>query len=88
MSLSGIDGASLDPRRTQLDLRLSKLFRVGPKTRFRVNLDAYNAFNANSVLQERTAYGPQWRVPASVQSNLGAGTLDGRMFAISGDVSF
>ena len=76
-----------EPRRTQVDLRLSKRFNFG-RRRLRVNLDAYNAFNANSVLQERTAYGPLWRTPASVSSTNGAGTLDGRMLAVSGDVSF
>ena len=76
-----------EPRRTQVDLRLSKLISVG-KTRLRLNLDAYNALNANSILQERNAYGPLWRIPASVNLTSGAGTLDGRMIAFSGDLSF
>jgi hypothetical protein len=76
-----------EKRRTQVDLRVSKQFRMGTR-RLRVNLDAYNAFNANTILQERFAYGPLWRVPASIQSNQGAGVLDGRMLAISGDIAF
>jgi hypothetical protein len=46
-----------EARRTQLDLRLSKVFRLGAKTRLQANLDAYNALNANSILDVNSTYG-------------------------------
>jgi hypothetical protein len=49
-------------RMRQLDLRLSKLFRVGT-TRTSVNFDFYNVLNSNSVINENITYGAAWRTP-------------------------
>ena len=49
-------------RMQQLDLRLSKLFRVGT-TRTSFNFDFYNVLNSNSVINENITYGPTWRTP-------------------------
>jgi hypothetical protein len=49
-------------RMRQLDLRLSKLFRMGT-TRTMVNFDFYNVLNSNSVINENITYGAAWRTP-------------------------
>jgi hypothetical protein len=49
-------------RMRQLDLRMSKLFRVGP-TRTSLNFDFYNVLNSNSVINENITYGAAWRTP-------------------------
>ena len=64
----------------RLDLRLSKTFNLGPKTKFQANLDAYNAFNSNAVQSINTVYGANWLQPLQV--------LDPRIFQFSGQLSF
>ena len=76
-----------EDRRTQLDLRLSKFVRMGPKRRLQVNLDVYNALNASSLLNINTAYGAQWRFPLTSLAT-GAGVLDGRLVEFSGRLTF
>jgi hypothetical protein len=49
-------------RMRQLDLRLSKLFRVGT-TRTMVNFDFFNVLNSNAVINENITYGAAWRTP-------------------------
>jgi hypothetical protein len=49
-------------RMRQLDLRLSKLFRVGT-TRTSVNFDFFNVLNSNAVINENITYGAAWRTP-------------------------
>lgn len=68
-----------EDRRTQLDLRLSRMFSIG-KSRLRANLDLYNVLNANSILAINTTYGSLWRRPTSV--------LDGRLIEFSGQLTF
>ena len=72
--------AALEVRRTQLDLRLSKRFRMRSSGRLQLNLDLYNATNGNSIVLRNDAYGPAWGTPLSV--------LDGRLLQISGTVTF
>jgi len=76
-----------DPRRTQLDLRLSKMFKVGQRTRFRADLDVYNVTNGGAVLSANNTYGPSWRKPvgSSVQ---GSGFVDGRLVEFGGRLSW
>jgi hypothetical protein len=51
-----------EPRRTALDLRLSKIFRFGGTGKsLRLNLDVYNVLNDGSVLQINNNYGPLWQ---------------------------
>lgn len=57
-------GSLFGERTTQLDLRFAKLLRFG-RSRSTVSLDVYNAFNANAVLQEATAYG-RYREPVQI----------------------
>jgi hypothetical protein len=73
-------------RRNQIDLRLSKIFKVRT-SRLRGNLDLYNALNASSILGINNNFGAQWRRPQS-----GGGTnsaiLDARLIQISADLTF
>ena len=76
-----------ESRRTQIDLRLSKLFRMGPRLRLQANLDVYNALNANAILGLNNTYGTQWRYPVTSIAT-GAGSLNGRLFQFSGGLTF
>jgi Carboxypeptidase regulatory-like domain len=49
-------------RMNQLDLRMSKLFRLNG-TRTSLNFDFYNVLNSNSVINENITYGAAWRTP-------------------------
>jgi hypothetical protein len=68
-----------DPRRTQLDLRLSKLLSLSAdkKLRMRVDLDVYNVLNSSAVLYANQTYGPQWRAP--IGSSVVQAFVDGRL---------
>jgi hypothetical protein len=65
-------------RINQLDLRIGKILRFGGR-RAQVNLDVYNLFNANPVMQENGAYAV-WRTPQRI--------MDARLFKISGQFDF
>ena len=45
-----------ESRSTQLDLRLTKLLRLGSRMRLQANVDVYNALNANTVLAVNNTY--------------------------------
>jgi len=62
-----------EPRRTQLDLRLTKGFKL-TRARLQVNLDVYNTLNASNVVTLNTNYGPSWLQPTSF--------LTGRLYEI------
>jgi hypothetical protein len=81
---------AFERRRTQLDLRLSRSFRIGPVGRLQANVDVYNALNDGSLLSPNPAYGPQWRLPATASSvtTAGSGVLVGRLLQFSGQLSF
>ena len=70
-----------EPRRTLLDLRLSKVFTLGPRTRLRANLDVYNVLNDGSILTINNNYGSQWLLPSG-------GILAARTIQIGGRLSF
>jgi len=57
-----------EPRLTQVDLRVSRMFRLMGMTRLRGSLDIYNIFNASSVLSMTPTYGQSWRNAAQVLS--------------------
>ena len=57
-----------EPRLTQVDMRVSRSFRMMGNARVRGSLDIYNIFNANSVLSMTPTYGPSWRNAAQVLS--------------------
>ena len=69
-----------EDRRTQVDLRLTKIFRVGSRARIQANLDAYNVLNASSVLSVVNTYGDRWARPTQI--------LEGRLFQFSGQLTF
>jgi hypothetical protein len=52
-------------RTKQVDLRLSKVFRLGGSKRLNANLDIFNALNANTVLSEVRTFGSRLRVATS-----------------------
>jgi hypothetical protein len=69
-----------EDRIARLDLRLSKVLRVGNRVRIQFNLDAYNALNANSVRAVISTYGARWQQPQQI--------LDPRIIQIGGQISF
>jgi hypothetical protein len=68
-----------EPRLQQVDLRVSRTFVAG-KARMTANLDLYNAFNASSVLNQTTRFGPQWMNVVQV--------MGGRMLKFGGQFDF
>ena len=77
-----------EDRRTQLDLRISKVFRLSGK-RLSANIDVYNVLNASSILWVNGTYGSTWLRPVG-NSAAGAVTaiLPARMVQFSGQLSF
>jgi hypothetical protein len=68
-----------EARISRLDLRLSKNLRVN-RLQVQLNLDVYNALNANSIQADNNRYGQGWRRPLEI--------LDPRLFQIGGQISF
>jgi hypothetical protein len=54
-----------EDRFTQIDLRLTKIFRFG-STQLQGTFDLYNLLNASPVLTENTRYGTAWRTPTGI----------------------
>jgi hypothetical protein len=65
MELIPIGTYFTEPRNTQVDFRVTRAFRIG-KTRLQPEIDAFNLFNAGSVLTMNTRYGPQWQYALAV----------------------
>ena len=76
-----------EPRRSQLDLRLSKRFELGQRMRLQANVDIYNALNDSSVLGINSTYGQQWLLPIVVVSGTES-ILQGRLVQFSGQLTF
>jgi hypothetical protein len=57
-------GTMYGERLNQVDLRFGKILRFG-RTRMTVNVDLYNAFNANPVLVENSNFAA-WRQPSTI----------------------
>ncbi|HEV2985886.1 MAG TPA: TonB-dependent receptor [Vicinamibacterales bacterium] len=72
-------GTQYEERLYQLDLRLTKVVKVG-RTRFRANFDLGNALNASSILTINTTYGPSWLRPTAI--------LPGRVFKFAAILDF
>jgi hypothetical protein len=70
------------PRANQLDLRFSKIFRLGAGGRYRatVNFDMANALNSNGVLAFNNTYGVQWGNAQNI--------MDARLLKLSGQFDF
>ena len=75
-----------EPRRTQLDLRLTKSFTLGARAQLRANLDLYNVLNDGSVVNTNNNYGASWRQPLGW--GLSGGLADGRLLQIGGQLTF
>jgi hypothetical protein len=69
-----------EERLQQIDLRASRTFRFGARTRFQANLDLYNVTNSNSVLNMTTRYGPAWLNAIQV--------MGGRLVKVSAQLDF
>ena len=54
-----------EDRIRQVDLRLSKAFRVG-RARLQGQFDIFNALNASPILAENTRYGSSWLQPTEI----------------------
>ena len=68
-----------EPRLQQVDLRLSRIFRAGT-SRLTANVDLYNLFNEDAVLQQNTRFGDTWREVSLV--------MGGRMLRFTGQFDF
>jgi len=66
-------------RTTQLDLRMSKIFRFSGK-RASINFDLANILNRNDILGVTTTYGAAWQTPTTI--------LDPRLFKIGAQFDF
>jgi hypothetical protein len=75
-----------EPRRTQVDLRLTKVFTLSTRTRLRANLDLYNLFNDGSVVTINNNYGSSWLQP--IGGVFSAGIADGRLLQLGGQFTF
>jgi hypothetical protein len=64
-----------EPRRVQLNLRVSRNFNVRTKGKLQLNLDIYNALNAAWVQSQFETFGPRWRRPSYL--------LQGRLLQLS-----
>jgi hypothetical protein len=73
-----LPGDMYGDRVNQFDVRIGKTIRFAGR-RASVNLDVYNLFNANPVMQENAAYAV-WRTPQRI--------MDARLFKISGQLDF
>jgi len=75
--------------RTQLDLRLTKILKLGGKGRLQANVDVYNALNSSSLVAVNSTYGPAWQHPASDNAVGGVDPiLPGRLFQFGGRITF
>jgi hypothetical protein len=75
-----------EPRRTLIDLRLSKIFALGGTIRLRANLDVYNVLNDGSVVNTNNNYGASWLQP--IGGAFTAGLVDGRLIQFGGQLTF
>jgi len=80
-------GTLYEPRRTQVDLRLSKGFLLPSHIRAQVDGSIFNVFNSSAVYRENFTYGQQWRQPLAT-STVGSGVVDGRLFQLGGRVTW
>jgi len=84
-----VPGTQFEGRRTQLDLRLSKILNLGPRVRLRANLDVFNVFNRSAILARNNTYSQttQWGRPIAAGLS-GNAVQDGRLIEFGGRLSF
>jgi Carboxypeptidase regulatory-like domain len=68
------------PRINQMDVRVTKVLRIGERRRVQLNADVYNVFNSNTPVTLFGTYGPHWGQPTQV--------LDGRLAKFSTQFDF
>ena len=68
-----------EDRISRLDLRLTKILKYN-RYRLQINVDAYNALNANSIRAVNSVYGAAWRTPLQI--------LDPRLIEFGAQFSF
>ena len=78
-----VPNQQFEPRRTLLDVRLSKIFRLGGSRFVRANLDVYNLLNAADAIGVNNTYGATWLRPVGNLS-----MTAGRLFQFGGQLSF
>jgi hypothetical protein len=76
-----------EPRRSQVDMRLSKAITLPRGARLQANFDIYNLLNDASVLGLNATYGPNWLLPIVVVSGTES-ILQGRLFQLGGQLTF
>ena len=69
-----------EPRLQQLDLRFSRIVRLGGTRRLRGDIDLYNVFNAGNVISMNTTYGSGWQDVRQI--------LGGRLIRLGGQFDF
>jgi hypothetical protein len=69
-----------ESRLQQVDLRFSRMFRLGGTSRLTGNLDVYNVLNAGNVLNMNTTYGPSWTNATQI--------LSGRLLRVGAQFDF
>lgn len=77
--------SQFEPRRTQIDLRLAKVFTINDHSKLRANLDLYNALNDGSVVNPNTVFGSSWLQPTG--GFFTGGLLDGRLLQFSAQLT-
>jgi hypothetical protein len=73
-------GTEFEGRRTHLDLRVSKIVRLGSRMRLQANLDVYNVLNRSDIQLINTTFGPNWRRPTSI--------MEPRLAQLGGQLTF
>jgi hypothetical protein len=74
------DNSEFEDRLTQVDLRFSRLFRLGEARRLRGSLDMINVFNASMPLRTTPSYGAAWMNVLQA--------LNGRLLKVSAQFDF
>lgn len=73
-----------EPRRTLVDVRVSRIFQLAGRTRVRANVDIFNVFNDDSIVNNiNHVFGPFWRRGG------GRGSLStARLVQVGGQITF
>jgi hypothetical protein len=80
-------GSTYEKRRTQVDVRVTKQFKIGQKARVEANVDLYNAFNSGAILNVNQNFGSQWQRPIG-DPYTGGAVLQGRLIEFGGRLTF
>ena len=75
-----------EPRRSLLDLRLTRVFSLGSNRTFRANFDIYNVLNDSSLTRLNNSYGSSWKMPQG--GAFSGGIVDGRLIQFGGQLTY